>query len=71
MVVKDVVLHLVVIAEDELAVRARMRRRSTHTAIMVRARRPDLYAKLVEPLPNGEEPVINPGWRLTAADDDA
>ncbi|NLX95444.1 MAG: nitrilase [Rhodopirellula sp.] len=30
----------------------------------LRARRPDLYAKLVEPLPAGEKPQINPGWRI-------
>jgi hypothetical protein len=29
----------------------------------LRARRPDLYAKLVEPLPPGMLPVTNPGWR--------
>ena len=28
------------------------------------ARRPDLYAKLVEPPPDGQEPVVNPGWRM-------
>lgn len=30
----------------------------------LRARRPELYAKLVEPLPPGQKPVVNPGWRL-------
>jgi predicted amidohydrolase len=30
----------------------------------LRARRPDLYAKLVEPPPAGEEPVVLPGWTL-------
>jgi len=30
----------------------------------LRARRPDLYAKLVEPLPPGQQPVTIPGWRL-------
>jgi len=30
----------------------------------LRARRPDLYAKLVEPLPPGQQPVTAPGWRL-------
>ncbi len=30
----------------------------------LRARRPELYAKLVEPLPEGQKPVTNPGWRL-------
>jgi predicted amidohydrolase len=29
----------------------------------LRARRPDLYGKLVEPLPPGQKPVTNPGWR--------
>jgi hypothetical protein len=29
----------------------------------IRARRPDLYAKLVEPLPEGRKPEVNPGWR--------
>ncbi len=29
----------------------------------LRARRPDLYGKLVEPLPLGVSPVTNPGWR--------
>lgn len=31
----------------------------------LRARRPDLYAKLTEPHPPGHRPVTNPGWRLT------
>jgi predicted amidohydrolase len=30
----------------------------------LRARRPDLYGKLTEPLPEGQKPEINPGWRL-------
>jgi predicted amidohydrolase len=30
----------------------------------LRARRPELYAKLVEPLPPGQKPVVHPGWRL-------
>ena len=30
----------------------------------IKARRPDLYAKLSEPLPPGQKPEINPGWRL-------
>jgi len=30
----------------------------------IRARRPDLYAKLSEPLPEGQRPEVNPGWRL-------
>ena len=30
----------------------------------LRARRPDLYAKLVEPPPPGLEPVTMPGWRM-------
>lgn len=30
----------------------------------LRARRPDLYEKLVEPLPPGQQPEVNPGWRL-------
>ncbi len=30
----------------------------------IRARRPDLYAKLCEPLPPGKRPVTEPGWRL-------
>jgi predicted amidohydrolase len=32
----------------------------------LRARRPDLYAKLVEPLPEGQTPEVNPGWRNQA-----
>jgi predicted amidohydrolase len=36
----------------------------------LRARRPELYGKLVEPPPPGQEPVTTPGWRLekTVAD---
>jgi predicted amidohydrolase len=30
----------------------------------LRARRPDLYGKLVEPPPPGQEPVTSPGWTL-------
>jgi predicted amidohydrolase len=30
----------------------------------IRARRPDLYGKLAEPLPPGQKPEILPGWRL-------
>lgn len=30
----------------------------------LRARRPELYEKLVEPLPEGQQPEVNPGWRL-------
>jgi predicted amidohydrolase len=30
----------------------------------LRARRPELYGKLVEPPPPGQEPVTTPGWRL-------
>lgn len=30
----------------------------------LRARRPDLYGKLCEPLPPGQKPVTNPGWRI-------
>ncbi|NUQ61435.1 MAG: nitrilase [Pirellulales bacterium] len=33
----------------------------------LRARRPELYAKLVEPLPAGQSPEINPGWRIHTA----
>ena len=33
----------------------------------LRARRPELYAKLVEPLPPGQKPEVNPGWRLKEA----
>ncbi len=29
----------------------------------LKARRPDLYAKLVEPLPPGQTSVVDPGWR--------
>ncbi len=31
----------------------------------LRARRPELYGKLVEPPPPGQEPVTTPGWKLT------
>ncbi len=30
----------------------------------IRARRPDLYGKLVEPPPAGQSPVTHPGWRV-------
>ena len=30
----------------------------------LRARRPALYAKLVEPPPSGQEPVTHPGWKV-------
>lgn len=30
----------------------------------IRARRPDLYEKLTEPLPEGQSPKVEPGWRL-------
>jgi predicted amidohydrolase len=30
----------------------------------LRARRPELYAKLAEPLPPGQKPEVTPGWRL-------
>jgi predicted amidohydrolase len=30
----------------------------------LRARRPELYGKLVEPLPPGQKPEVNPGWRM-------
>ena len=30
----------------------------------LRARRPELYGKLVEALPEGQQPVVLPGWRL-------
>ncbi|MHC4405471.1 MAG: nitrilase-related carbon-nitrogen hydrolase [Planctomycetota bacterium] len=33
----------------------------------IQARRPELYARLCEPLPEGEKPVVNPGWRLKAS----
>jgi predicted amidohydrolase len=36
----------------------------------LRARRPELYGKLVEPNPPGDRPVTSPGWRL-AFDADA
>lgn len=31
----------------------------------LRARRPELYAKLVEPLPPGTKPEVLPGWRMS------
>jgi predicted amidohydrolase len=30
----------------------------------LKARRPELYAKLAEPLPEGQKPEVNPGWRV-------
>ena len=30
----------------------------------LKARRPDLYAKLAEPLPPGQKPETTPGWKL-------
>jgi len=30
----------------------------------IKARRPELYEKLTEPLPEGEKPEIKPGWRM-------
>lgn len=30
----------------------------------IKARRPDLYGKLSEPLPDGQQPEVTPGWRL-------
>lgn len=35
----------------------------------LKARRPELYAKLVEPLPEGERPQVLPGWRLEREND--
>jgi predicted amidohydrolase len=32
----------------------------------LRARRPELYAKLGEPHPAGQPPVVDPGWRMLA-----
>ncbi len=32
----------------------------------LKARRPDLYAKLLEPPPPDHSPVVTPGWRLIA-----
>jgi len=32
----------------------------------LRARRPELYGKLVEPPPDGQQPEVLPGWRLRA-----
>ncbi len=31
----------------------------------IKARRPELYAKLSEPLPEGQQPVVEPGWRMS------
>jgi predicted amidohydrolase len=33
----------------------------------LRARRPELYGKLVEPPPPGQEPVTEPGWKVARA----
>ena len=33
----------------------------------LKARRPELYAKLAEPLPEGVTPEVHPGWRLKTA----
>ncbi|NQU22392.1 MAG: nitrilase [Candidatus Nealsonbacteria bacterium] len=30
----------------------------------IKARRPELYGPLAEPLPPGQEPEVNPGWRM-------
>ena len=30
----------------------------------IKARRPELYAKLAEPLPEGQRPEVTPGWRM-------
>jgi len=30
----------------------------------LKARRPELYTKLVEPWPEGQKPEVNPGWRM-------
>jgi hypothetical protein len=30
----------------------------------LRARRPELYGKLVEPPPPGQEPITRPGWEV-------
>ena len=35
----------------------------------LRARRPELYSKLVEPSPEGAAPVTQPGWRLAKPPD--
>jgi predicted amidohydrolase len=35
----------------------------------LRARRPDLYGKLVEPPPPGQEPITRPSWMLAREDD--
>lgn len=36
----------------------------------LRARRPELYGKIVEPHPEGHRPVTSPGWRLAYEPDD-
>ena len=33
----------------------------------LRARRPELYGKLVEPPPPGQDPVTHPGWKVAHA----
>jgi predicted amidohydrolase len=34
----------------------------------LRARRPELYGKLVEPPPPGQEPVTHPGWKVAQSE---
>jgi len=36
----------------------------------LKARRPELYGKLVEPLPEGARPEVTPGWRLKWEEDE-
>ena len=36
----------------------------------LRARRPELYGRLVEPHPRGHRPEAKPGWRLEFDEDD-
>jgi predicted amidohydrolase len=55
----DVVVGL--LAADKLALASGRR--------YVRARRPELYGKLVEPPPPGQEPVTCPGWCVAQAKD--
>ena len=33
-------------------------------AVAISHRRPGLYEKLVQPLPRGQQPEVNPGWRM-------
>ena len=35
----------------------------------IRAGRRELYGKLAEPLPEGQKPTVEPGWRLKTPDD--